>query len=137
MPEKESFARFLGANLRRHREARGLTQRELARRARVHPSEVSMVERGLRIPRADTTFRLAGALVVPFEDLFWGIEWAAPSSAPGRLIFVTPRIRRERRRETMRRAKAFRARQTEVVDAAALVREGREELKRRGCPEDD
>ena len=96
-----------------------------------------MVERGLRIPRADTTFRLAGALVVPFEDLFWDIEWATPSSAPGKLIFVTRRIRRERRRETMRRAKAFRARQTEVVDAAALVREGREELERRGCPEDD
>lgn len=35
-------------------------------------------------------------------------------------------------REVMERAAALRARQTRVVDAAALVREGREALARRG-----
>lgn len=40
--------------------------------------------------------------------------------------------RDRRHREVMERAAALRARQTRVADAAALVREGREALERRG-----
>lgn len=40
--------------------------------------------------------------------------------------------RDKRHREVMERAAALRARQTRVADAAALVREGRETLARRG-----
>lgn len=137
MPEEESFASFFGANVRRYREIRGLTQHELSARAGVHRSEVGMVERGQRVPRVDTAFRLACALAAPFDHLFGGIEWVERSSVPGEFFFVTPKVRRERHKDVMRRAAALRARQTEVVDAAALVREGREELERRGCPEDD
>lgn len=38
----------------------------------------------------------------------------------------------QRRREVRRRAAAFRARHPEITDVAALARESREELERRG-----
>jgi hypothetical protein len=38
----------------------------------------------------------------------------------------------DRRREVRKRASAFRARQPEVTDVAALAREAREELEQRG-----
>lgn len=41
-------------------------------------------------------------------------------------------VSREHFRETLRRAAELRAKQTKKVDAAALVREGREELSERG-----
>lgn len=41
-------------------------------------------------------------------------------------------VSREHFRETLRRAAAFRAKQAKKVDVAALVREGREDLERRG-----
>lgn len=46
---------------------------------------------------------------------------------------MKPRLS-EIRAEVRRRAAAFRAQQKEVVDTAALIREAREELDRRGEP---
>lgn len=135
MPERGmSFEQRLGTNVRVLRGHRGLTQRELAADAGLHRSEVGMLERGLRTPRADTVFRLAGALGVPVEKLFVGICWAPRLSGPGEFIFPT---REEWHGEVLRRAAAFRATQTKEVDAVALIREGREEMARRGRPEDD
>lgn len=68
-----TFADRLGANVREMRGLRGLTQRELADRAGFSPSEVGEVERGRRVPRVDTLFRLAGALDVKPNKLFFYI----------------------------------------------------------------
>ena len=133
MPDDSAtFARRLGANLRELRAHRGLTQRQLADLAGLSPGAIGELERGRRVPRADTAFRLAGALGLPVGDLFVGIAWPSPTSEPGECAFPS---RQERRREVRRRAAAFRARQTTEVDVVALVREGREELERRGRPD--
>jgi transcriptional regulator with XRE-family HTH domain len=126
---EESLAAHLGCNLRFFREGARLTQHELASRAGVHRSVLGAVERGERAPQVETLVRLAGGVGVPVAKLLAGIAWIPDSGESGAFLF-TSRI--ERHRETMRRAAALRATQTETVDAVKLIREGREELGRRG-----
>jgi transcriptional regulator with XRE-family HTH domain len=64
-----------GANLARCRAAAEISQEELSFRASIHRTEVSLLERGERMPRVDTALRLAGSLGVPLEELTAGLEW--------------------------------------------------------------
>lgn len=68
---KDRFA----ANLARYRKREGMSQEELGYRASLHRTEVSLLERGARIPRADTLVRLAHSLSVSVNELVAGIEW--------------------------------------------------------------
>lgn len=47
-----------------------MTQDELARKAGISVSFLSMIERGERAPHLDTLVKLAGALQVPLTELF-------------------------------------------------------------------
>lgn len=62
--------RLLSRNLGKLRQQAGLTQRGLARRARVSVSYVSMIEAGLRSPTLEVLARLAAALGAPLPSLF-------------------------------------------------------------------
>jgi len=70
-----SVAQCFGLNLTRARKAAGLTQQETSYRASIHRTEISQLERGLRIPRIDTVAKLAGALEIEPGKLFEGIAW--------------------------------------------------------------
>jgi len=70
-----SFAEDFGANLRRLRRSAGLSQEEMSFRASIHRIAVGMIERGERVPRADTVAKLAGSLEVEPGVLFEGIVW--------------------------------------------------------------
>lgn len=74
-------ARF-GDNLARCRRHASLSQEELAVRASVHRTEVSLVERGLRLPKVDTLIKLAGSLEVSADELLEGLEWM-----PGETVY--------------------------------------------------
>jgi transcriptional regulator with XRE-family HTH domain len=50
----------------------------------LHRTEVSQLERGLRIPRIDTLVKLASSLEVPVEDLLIGLTWNPGDYQPGR-----------------------------------------------------
>jgi transcriptional regulator with XRE-family HTH domain len=56
------IAKSFGLAVRARRTAAGLSQEELAERAGLHPTYVSMVERGIRNPSLDVAARLAKAL---------------------------------------------------------------------------
>jgi transcriptional regulator with XRE-family HTH domain len=58
----------IGRTIRRLRRARDLTQIQLARRARMHPQQLSSIERGLR-PTSAMVDRLALALGVDAGEL--------------------------------------------------------------------
>lgn len=73
--------RQFGKNLARQRELADLTQEEVAWRASLHRTEVSQLERGLRLPRLDTIAKLAGAVEAKPEEFFEGIVWT-----PGEMI---------------------------------------------------
>jgi transcriptional regulator with XRE-family HTH domain len=76
-------ARF-GQNLIRCRKGAGFSQEELGLRASLHRTEISLLERGTRIPRIDTLVKLAGALGLPAERLLDGMAWRPGSAQPGR-----------------------------------------------------
>ena len=62
-----------GANLRRLREAAGLTQMELGNRCDMQNSVISRYERGLRDPQLEAIAALAAGLGVQAAELVEGI----------------------------------------------------------------
>lgn len=83
--ERDEVAARFGENLQHIRLEKQLKQEEVAFAARLHRTEVSLLERGERVPRIDTVARLAGALSVSSADLLEGIAWKARTSRGGRL----------------------------------------------------
>ena len=72
-------ARKLGAAIRRHRKAKGLTQPELASAVGVPDSTIYRLERGeFKVPRPEKLQRIAGALEVEFEELYELAGYATP-----------------------------------------------------------
>ena len=64
---------IVGRNIKATREAAGLTQEEVADRARMHTMEISRYERGVRDLRVSTVARIATALEVSAADLLRGV----------------------------------------------------------------
>ncbi len=95
----EAIAARFGRNLFRCRRRLSMSQEELSQRASIHRTEVSQLERGLRVPRIDTLLKLAATLEVAPNQLLDGIAWvpgdyrrgeftfpsALDSTAPGRI----------------------------------------------------
>jgi transcriptional regulator with XRE-family HTH domain len=77
-----SLAGRFAANLRALRTEAGLTQEEVAFRAGVHRTQISLMESGERMPRFDTLVRLVGALGVDHGALFAGIAWEPHEFTP-------------------------------------------------------
>ncbi len=71
MGMSERFAENL-VGLRR---GAGFSQEDLAFRAGIHRTQVSLLESGNRLPRVETLVKLAGALEVSPSDLLDGIVW--------------------------------------------------------------
>jgi transcriptional regulator with XRE-family HTH domain len=76
-------AALFAANLTRCRKAAGLSQEELGVGASLHRTEISQLERGLRVARIDTLVKLAGTLSVSPCDLLEGIDWSPGSTTTG------------------------------------------------------
>ena len=79
-----SFAIRFGRNLAGAREAAGHSQEAVADLAELHRTAVGQLERGERIPLADTVVKLAGALRVGPETLLAGLVWVPPKIDFGR-----------------------------------------------------
>jgi transcriptional regulator with XRE-family HTH domain len=58
-----------GLAVRRHRMTAGLSQEKLAERAGLHPTYISMVERGIRNPTLDAAARISKGLRVALPRL--------------------------------------------------------------------
>jgi transcriptional regulator with XRE-family HTH domain len=63
------------ANLLAFRRIADLSQEEVAVRAGLHRTEVSLLERGGRIPRLDTIVRVAAGVEADTADLLEGLAW--------------------------------------------------------------
>jgi transcriptional regulator with XRE-family HTH domain len=75
--------RTLGANLRRCRRDAGLTQEQLAHVAGLHPTYVSLLERGQRNPGFEIQVKLIGALGIDANDLYKDVVWIPPAVGRG------------------------------------------------------
>lgn len=83
-------AERFGENLLRLRQGRKLSQEELAARASVHRTQISLMESGKRLPRLDTLVKLAGALEVELPKLVEGIVWEPTITKSGRFDVAEP-----------------------------------------------
>lgn len=70
-----NVAERFGQNVARCRKLAGLSQDDASIRASLHRTEISQIERGLRVPRIDTLVKLMGALEADAEELLEGIAW--------------------------------------------------------------
>jgi transcriptional regulator with XRE-family HTH domain len=77
-------AEQFGDNLIRARKLADVSQDELAVMASVHRTEISQIERGLRVPRIDTLVKLAASLEVSADELLAGLEWKPGGTVYGR-----------------------------------------------------
>jgi transcriptional regulator with XRE-family HTH domain len=80
------IAALFGENLTRCRRRADMSQEELGIRASLHRTEISQLERGLRIARIDTLVKLAGALGVAPSTLIEGINWSPGSTTTGQFM---------------------------------------------------
>jgi len=74
MPKRNGTLAALGTNVRRQRDAQGLTQEKLAEKAGLDPTYISGIERGLRNPGIKNVARLAKALGLTTAQLCQGVD---------------------------------------------------------------
>lgn len=74
MPKRNGILSTLGLNVRRQREAKELTQENLAERAGLDPTYISGIERGLRNPGIKNVAKLAKALGLTTAELCKGVD---------------------------------------------------------------
>ena len=60
---------FCGENLKKIRESRGLTQKQLADKLNIASSTVGMYEQGRRQPDLDTLIKMSDKLLIPISML--------------------------------------------------------------------
>jgi transcriptional regulator with XRE-family HTH domain len=70
--------RAFGQTLRKVRLEKGLTHEVLAERANLHPTFISLLERGQRMPSLNTIFLLARGLKIRPSDLVGTVERLDP-----------------------------------------------------------
>jgi transcriptional regulator with XRE-family HTH domain len=85
-----TFAGRFAANLRRLRHREGMSQEDLAFRAGIHRTQVSLLESGERLPRVETLVKLAGAAGATPNDLLAGIVWEPIITVTGGLTVTAP-----------------------------------------------
>lgn len=73
-----------GDNLILCRKRADVSQDELSVRASVHRTEISLLERGLRVARIDTLVKLYGSLEIDPSELLVGIAWEPGGTRLGR-----------------------------------------------------
>jgi len=79
-------------NLLHLRQGRKLSQEELAARASIHRTQISLMESGRRLPRLDTLIKLAGALEVEIPRLVEGISWEPTITKSGQFDVAEPTL---------------------------------------------
>jgi transcriptional regulator with XRE-family HTH domain len=84
------LARCFGENALLARRRADLSQEALGFMSSLHRTEISQLERGLRIPRIDTVIKLAGALGIPPGDLLKGMVWKPARMARGNFSASSP-----------------------------------------------
>ncbi len=65
----------MGREIRRHRDAKGLSQEKLAEIAGLNRNYIGFVERAERSPRVVTIFRIAHALGLHPAELMRDMKW--------------------------------------------------------------
>lgn len=79
MEHPTPISEHFGRRLWRHRRLACLSQDDLARLLGLHRTEISQLERGLRMPRLDTILKLSAGVEASPCDLIAGLRWRSGS----------------------------------------------------------
>lgn len=71
----DALKQRFGENLVLLRSRADISQEQAALRASLHKTEISLLERGLRLPRLDTIVKVAGSIEVEPCELLIGMGW--------------------------------------------------------------
>jgi len=93
---QQAVAALFSENLARARKHAGLSQEEVGYRASLHRTEISLLERGTRIPQLDTILKLAGGLSISPCELLPDIAWVPGATEPGRFELIDRKDREVR-----------------------------------------
>jgi len=86
----DDVAHIFARNLKRCRRLMHMSQAQVAARADLHHTEISMLERAIREPRLSTLVKLLASLEVEPEELLRDIEWLPGSARFGAFRVETP-----------------------------------------------
>lgn len=89
------------------RRARGMTQEELAAKADVSPTHVSVLERGVKLPNLDTFIAIANALEVSADYLLQDVVNRSEESQSNELTSRIMELPDETRKRLINSLKAF------------------------------
>ena len=67
--DRLALSRLIGANIRKYRIQKDVSQEHVALESGIHPAYISKLERGEKCPTIDTLYRLANALGIPVYKL--------------------------------------------------------------------
>lgn len=115
------LAKELGKHLRRTREERFLSQRQLAEGVGIEIAQVSRYERGIFLPNVETLVDLARFLQVSVSFLLFGREEAGGSTAAALIEDVTLLERFQRLQKLDRKDREM---VVGLIDAIVKSREG-------------
>lgn len=65
----KKYVKQFGERVKQVRDEKGMSQEELADKAGLHRTQISLIERGMRSPRLETIEKLAKALKIQAKDL--------------------------------------------------------------------
>jgi transcriptional regulator with XRE-family HTH domain len=66
-------SKIVGNRIKEVREKRNLTQEELADKVDLSPTHISVIERGLKVPKLDNFVAIANALDVSADELLFDV----------------------------------------------------------------
>lgn len=89
------------------RRARGMTQEELAAKADVSPTHISVLERGVKLPNLDTFIAIANALEVSAGYLLQDVVSRSEESQSNELTSRIMELPDETRKRLINALKAF------------------------------
>jgi transcriptional regulator with XRE-family HTH domain len=92
--ERRAFAAVFGDKVSKARDARGLSQEELAELAGIHRTHVSFIERGVHVASLEVALRIAHALDVSLATLVGRAEREWRKKARPKAHRTTPSTRR-------------------------------------------
>lgn len=98
---------IVGKRVKEVRERKGMTQEALAAKVDISTTHVSVIERGLKVPKLDTFVALANALGVSSDELLIDFIEHSDNSIPEDLSYLIKKLPPKERKKLIQIVKAF------------------------------
>lgn len=95
-------AKAVGRRIKAAREGQNMSQEELAARVEIAPTHVSVIERGIKVPRLDTFVAIANVLEVSADSLLVDVVGHSTDSIASELSAAIADLPPEEKRRVLK-----------------------------------